>query len=482
MIKKDATDGLKYNFDPDFQQEILQFSVTDYRHGHKAIPLIESHYFTTIEHSLIAEGLKRFYNKKFSIPSQAVLKEELKQMFRLKQFQALMDSGDKEKVFKTVKKLYLRPVKNPDDIYNGARQFAQYSAFKSELEDIDINDPSQFGNYVGRLDQATKLGSDLQDIEPLFVLRDMKATLTKLADHPPGFPTPFWQLNAALNNGGSSVGNVYAIMAPAKRFKTGLILNLARGYLKQGKVTVIADFENGAQALGLRAFQGIGNLDRKELLSQKFNKKLLKMGRQYKRFGGEIIIHRFSAGESTTQIALLFKKIREKYGVKKIHNLIVDYADIMGNTAGISDETKAISQVYIDLKTLANEEELESTWTPSHITREGDQKQGKKFKANDISKAIDKIRHADLILGVNQDEAEKEAGIMRLEIVDQRDGISDASMYFWSDIPKQRLKEFNAKQVKEILEMKRQQGEEDTPKPKRDEDEIKKKKKKISDL
>lgn len=470
------TNETHYHFDLDYQQEILQFTVTDLRYGYKAIPLFESHYFTTVEHALIADGLKRYYNKRFTVPSQAILKEELRQMFRLKQYQSLMDTGDKEKVFKIVKKIYLRPVKNAEDIYEGCKQFAQYSAFKSELEDVDINDPSQYANYVSRIHKAVNIGTNLTDDKPLFILADMKSRIVRRRDSPLGFPTPFRQLNSLMNNGGTSVGNVIVIMAPAKRFKTGVILNLARGYLKRGKVTYIADFENGKDSLGVRVDQGIANVDRKQLLSQGFDQKLLKMGRQYRRFGGEIIIERFPAGSSTRDIEAGMKKVRDEYGIKKIHNAIIDYPDVMGDTKNTQDETKRISQTYIDIKNLADSEQLESVWCPSHINREGDNKQGKRFKANDISKAIDKVRHADMILGINQDDDEREAGILRIEIIDQRDGPQDGAVYCWVDIKRQRLKEFNQKQVDEIIEMRKEHD--DVP----DKEEVTKRKKRVSDV
>src|SRR5690554_1065494 len=92
----------KYQYNPQFQKEILQFSVTDIKYGFKAVLLFESHYFTLVEHSIIAEVLKRYYNRKFSVPSKAVMKEELRQLLRLKQWGQLVDKSDREKILKTI--------------------------------------------------------------------------------------------------------------------------------------------------------------------------------------------------------------------------------------------------------------------------------------------------------------------------------------------------------------------------------------------
>lgn len=80
----------KFQFDTDFQQEILQFTVTDIQAGSKAISLFESEYFTLIEHCIIAEGIKRYFERKFVVPSKAVLKEELRTMFKTKKWSSLV--------------------------------------------------------------------------------------------------------------------------------------------------------------------------------------------------------------------------------------------------------------------------------------------------------------------------------------------------------------------------------------------------------
>src|ERR1700759_2288417 len=108
----------KYQFDVDFQQEILQFTVTDLKSGHKALELFKSEYFTLIPHTLIAEALKKYYAKKYIVPSKAVLKEEIRQIFRRKEWQRVLMDSDKEQTFKAVDRIYRRPVKDALTIYD----------------------------------------------------------------------------------------------------------------------------------------------------------------------------------------------------------------------------------------------------------------------------------------------------------------------------------------------------------------------------
>lgn len=441
-----------FQFDVSFQEEILQFTVTDLKSGLKALQLYESQNFKLIEHGIIADALKGYYKTRFTIPSKAVIKEELRNLFNDRRYKDLLTTEDKDKTLKIVNRIYARPVKDGEVLFEAAKRFAQYSAVKETLEDVNLDDFTSYKTIAAKLDKAINTGNSLVNDPGLFIIAGAKERVIIRQDTPPGFPTPFWQINSLLNNGGTMHGNVIVVLGPAKRFKTGLLLNIARGYLKMGKTILIADFENGQDSIGLRADQAIVSTDRKTLLSGQKDKQLLKILRRYKRFGGEIIIKRFSAGATAKEIEAHIKLIKDDYGIV-INNLLVDYPDLMGDSLHQVDEVRRISQVYIDLKNLGKDNSIESIWCPSHVNREGDKKQGKRFVATDIAKAMDKIRHVDMILGMNQSEEEKAANIIRLELVDQRDGPQDGRAYFWVNFNFQQLREMTKTQAKEAEEL-----------------------------
>lgn len=477
-----------YQFDTEFQQEILQFVATDLKSGIKAIPLFESDYFVLVEHSIIAEAFKRYYDKKFIVPSKAILKEELKAMLKTKRWQSLLLPGDKEKVNKVVNRIYAKPVRNAESVYELIKQYSQFVAFKNYLEDIDIQDFSKYPTHAPNIQKALTKGTSLTDSKGVFLIRDAKSRVTRRADSPPGFPTPFWQINRLLNNGGTSHGNVIVVMGEEKKFKTGFLLNVARGYLKKGKVILIADFENGEDALGTRADQSVVGTDRKSILSDKgTEEKLLKMLRRYGRFGGEVIIKRFPAGENTIAVGNYIKSVKDEFNLE-VKIALIDYPDVMGDTKGHSDEVKRIGQVYLDLKNLGDEFELEAIYAPSHITREAAKETGKKRRSSDASKAQDKSRHADMTYSIEQSDEEREAGVMRLELVNQRDGPQDGRAYFFIDFEKQRLKECTKAQAEAFEALRRESSEaKDTPRTPRVSDEEREKNrkknlKKVSDV
>lgn len=441
---------IQYSFGEDLQEEILQFSVTDLKQGFKAVELFESHFFNLTEHMIIAEALKRHYAAHYSTPSMALLQEQVKSMLRTKQWSQYVKPTDKANITKLIKKLYRKPVRNPEQVYETCRNFARYCAVKEVLETVDLYNFEAYKTMDSQIKQATSIGSELHEDKGTFLLTDAKSRIVRRRDSPPGYPTPWRQLNQIMNSGGTNIGNVIVVMGPAKRFKTGFLLNTAKGYLKKGKVILIADFENGEGALSMRADQALLGVNRQTLLSGlETDKKLLKKLRLYKRFGGEIIIKRFPAGGTAADIEKYAQWVYDTQGLK-VTDLICDYPDVMGDSKNQSDETKRIGQVYIDLKNLGDKLELHSIWCPSHVNREGDKEQTKKYKATDLSKAIDKVRHADVVLGIQQSEEEKEAGIIRLELIDQRDGIGDGRIWLKGSMETQTVSELTVSQVEEL--------------------------------
>lgn len=455
-------DGVKFEFNQDFQFEILQFIVTDLRYGFKALHLIKEDYFTLIEHATIADALIRHFKKFQKVPGKTMLKEELRNLYRLRDYQSNLLPKDKEKIGKYINKMFMKPVSDPEGIYEGCKMFARFVGFKAEMESIDILDYNSYSASISKLDAANNIGNDLTENRGSYMVMDASSRVVRRQNLEDTFPTPFWQLNKLINGGGTKTGNVCVIIGPAKRSKTGVLINIARILMRMRRSVLIIDTENGEDALSLRFDQSMLNMDRTSVKSGEFDQKLLKIYRKYKRFKSEVLIVRVQAGTTVKGIENIMDKAEKEHNII-FTDLLIDYPDNLASLKGIDDDTVRISNVYLEVKDLAERKKLKSTWCPSHVNRVGDNKQGKKYQATDIAKAIDKIRHADLIMGVNQDDTEKQAKVLRLEIVDQRDGVPEGACYFWEDWEKQRLTEMTKEQVKKYVEVLRENsGEEDT--------------------
>lgn len=449
----------KFEFGTDFQELILQYTVTD-PNGYKALSFYEDSYFSLIPHQVIAYALKQYYKKNKRIPEEPYLREHLRVLYqRDNNLTNNLLQEDRESISNLVKKLYSRPVAEPMEVITKCVYFARYVKFKGVLGEVDINQYDSYEAAIKRLNSANNIGIELENDYGTFLVKGMTDRAHKRDQLGQINPTPWRQLNQLLNSGGLTSGSVIVLLGKEKRFKTGALINLARGYLRMKKVGIYIDLENGEASIMTRTEQSISNREQKEITSGDMDTALLKTFRKYKRIGSELIIKRFSALQDTTDS---FQKWVDKlwidHGIKP-HYAIVDYGVLMGSKSGKDDDFGRISDSFLDLKNFANDNHLEAVWTAAHTTREAKKREAYVYQSTDIAKCIDIPRHVDAIFGLQESEEETENGVMRLEVVEQRNGMRNGNCLFWVDVPRQRMKEFTHAEVKEYRAQTGESGE-----------------------
>lgn len=439
----------KFEFGIDFQELILQYTVTD-KKGFKALELYEDSYFTTLHHAIIAHGLKKYYKKKKRVAEEPILKEIIRVLYlKGKESFSVLTEGDKGVVDRIINRIYTRPVSDPSEVVDKVINFARFVKFKEEMEKIDITRFDSYEGSIKNLRAANNIGSQIQEDYGVFIVKDMPERAHNRDKLSQVYPTPFWQWNKLTNSGGFSPGTVVMVAAEAKRFKTGFLINVSRFYMRRRKRIIYFDFENGQQALTLRTEQSLMTKDQASIVSGDLDNKLLKLMRKYKRIGAELHIKRMRAYKETTDDCQNYlDKLKQEFGIT-FDVCIIDYPDVMASRSGQKEEVHRISDVYIDIKELADINQFECTFTASHVTREAAKRRGTKYQQQDLSKCIDKIRHVDIAIGIQETEEERQAGMMRLEIIEQRNGTANGNMLFWVDIEKQSMHEFTKTQVKE---------------------------------
>jgi len=443
-VKKDV-----YEFDDDFQKTILQYTVSD-KLGYQALENYHPDYFALLELSVIAHGLKSYYKAKKNIPqSKVVFKEHLRKMYLTRDFKDLL-SSDKKLINKALDDIYSGPVKDGEEVMNTIMKFNSYSQLKTTLETLNLKDFGQYETFSKKVRDSINVANLYKRERPLYLLADAKRRVTLRGVHENVIPLPYHQMNGLINAGGYNKASFIVILGPEKSFKTLSLINFAKEYLKRKKTILYVDLENGEYGLGLRTEQSILNKSKEEILSGQYDEKLLKMLRKYKRLGGELVIRRMPAYTTTcAHIQHLIDDIYREDG-KRFDGIIFDYAVLMGAISGKKDDTERISDAYLDMKNLIEYNGFDFGLTAHHITREGKKRKATCYQTNDTAKCIDIVRHVDAMWGINQSDEEAEAGVMRLEIVAQRDGAQSGRAFFWVSAKNQRMKEFNKAQVQEV--------------------------------
>jgi len=446
MAKKNRN---KFEFGTDFQELILQHTVTDQK-GFKLLDLYQDTYFDLIHHSVVAYGLKKYYKKYKQIPELAYLSEFLRTLYQTdaKNLRDLTPA-DKELVTNTLDRIYAGPVKNPNQIEEKCINFARYVNFKYAMEDVDINNYTSWESSIGKLKQANSIGSEIQENYGTFLVGGMPDRAHKRDISHMVCPTPFWQFNQLLNSGGTEKGNVICFLSKEKFFKTGALINVARGYLKHRKKGFYVDLENGESAIVTRTEQSVSNREQKDIQSGDLDNHLLKLMRKYKRIGAEMVVKRFpNLKTSCNDIQAWLDKLRLDFGFVPDFG-IIDYGLLLAANSGQQKETERVSEAFLDLKNLAEQNKLDCLWTAAHTTREGNKRAPFQFQSTDIAKCMDITKHIDALIGLQQNDDEEKANVLRMEVIEQRNGMRSGKIMFWMDIPKQRLTEFTHKQVKE---------------------------------
>lgn len=464
-MKKHGGTTEKFQFGVEFQQAILNFIVQS-RDGYRAIEYLEDDYFVLLSHALICKAILTFWRDKKRIPSKAVLNEKLRLMYTRRDFKSLRDD-DKREVAQVVDYIYLEPPKDADEIFQAIITFARYVNVKHHIENQDLDDFNSYEAFSKKIQKAINIGSEASDDIGLALVQGARDRVYTRRLGYEVVPLPYWQLNRALNAGGVEKGSIIMIMARQKRFKTGMLVNWSRYNLSRRKKGFYVDLENGAMMIATREDQSVLKAGKKEIVDGHLDDRLLRTYRKYGRLKAELYIKRFPGGNRTTinHIQAWLDKLRLQFGIVFDYG-VIDYPDVMGATTGRQEDDKRISDVYIDLKNLANDNQLDYILTASHTKNDKETKKraSTKYQGEDVAKCTDKVRHCDMVLGLQESDEEKENGVIRLEVIDQRDGVSDARVYLWADVDKQFVKEFTKEEVKALYE---QMGytEEGTKKP-----------------
>lgn len=455
---------VKFEFGTDFQELILNYTVTDLK-GFKALELYNDSYFVLIHHAIIALALKKYYKKHKIIPEEPYLREFLRLLYQNdKSLKVDLLPEDKELISDTITRIYSKKVNQPDVILENCVNFARYIQFKSEMENVDINNFHSYESSIERLKKANTIGTDLLENYGTFIVKDMPDRAFKRDTMSIITPTPFWQMNSLLNSGGTEKGNVIVLVGKEKDFKTGGLINVARGYMKMRKKGFYVDLENGEIAITVRSEQSLSNKEQELIRSGDYDEKLMKLMRKYKRIGAELLVKRFPNLTTTcASIQSWLDRVYQDLGIKFDFGCI-DYGLLLGAISGKSDDFNRISDAFLDIKNLAEFNNLDALWTGAHVDRKGVTRRKSVYESTDIAKCIDIPRHVDCLLGMQQNEDEEAGGVLRMEVIEQRNGMRNGKMLFWLDIAHQRIKEFSKAEVKEYWKQVGNNPEEPTKK------------------
>lgn len=433
----------KFKFTIDYQWALLKYIVLD-NNGERAIKKIKDSFFTLIEHQVIAYALIVIYKKLKKIPGEIILKEKIRTLLNTKLYINLVTKDEQKNILNLVTKLYIGNVQDGDEIYAYAKDFAKYVNIKEVIENIDLNNFTEYPAFSRKIQFAITDEDELDDSTSSLLFSNVRERQLRRKENFTIKPTPIKQINAITNAGGYEKGSILVLLDKQKKGKTAALVNLGRGYVKLRKKVLYIDLENGQDSIMTRFEQSIMKLDKRQILSGEFDDRVQRKLRKYKRIGAEIVIERLPA--LTTNANTIQERIDfyyNQYGMR-FQVLIVDFIGKMGSLSKKDDDTARISDAYIDVANLVEKNNIEHCWTAHHVTRDAAEKRmATKYRPTDTAKALDINRHVQAIFGLNRNKEEEEAGFARMELIEQRDGFSHGRAVFHIDLNTQRMDELS---------------------------------------
>lgn len=404
----------------EFQDEILRFLVQT-KEAKKFLDIVENDLFDLQERQLIFDMIKAYVKKYNSLPSQTGLLE-----FFDKEAQKNNISSAVYKVLETVIKELYDPIEtNTQQIRDELLQYYQIRLAKEFIKtfspQVKGGDKDLFALMNREMNRISKIGeSELDDEKNRgeFLLADHRVGNYSIVE---GTPTYLKGLNKMTSVKGFFAPMLVILMGGPKSFKTGVMLNLSVNWVRNGLKVYYADCENGKDRIRDRARQCMLECTFEELISGELDETLSEQVRRFKVMGGDFKADFYPAHTKTMDdVDAELEYLRDEFNwVPDI--ICYDYLDLMKPCdRSIKEKRFMLQHVYFDAIRLQNK------WNCIGLSISQVNRKAVSQKVIDMtafSEDFGKAANCHAAFALCADDDEKEAGIIRICPVVQRDGV-----------------------------------------------------------
>lgn len=411
----------------EFQKDVVKY-LCQRKDAKKYIEIINDDFFDGADEYVVFALLKSFVQEYHSQPSLGNLLEFFHKELRKKKEKLPADLvNSSEEAIRTAFEVLTANVDQIREIIIEEYQFKlTKDLFIENAAKVKQKDPEVIKDMFRKLSDIKKLGETDLDEEKknrgTFLLKDHS---NDDYDDTEGHPTNLRAINRMTSTGGFYCPQLIVIMSGPKGFKTGTLLNLAKGYVQDGYKVYYADAENGHVRLKHRVRQAMLNCTYNELRSGVMDDTLDQMVTKYMALGGDFKADFYPAHTKTIHdVEIELEYLRDEHGwVPDI--ICYDYLDLFKPIdSSIKEKRLKIQACYFDAIALQNKWGMFG-FTLSQVNKEAINKRIIDITA--FSEDFGKAANAHAAFAFCRDKVEKELGIGRLLPVMQRDGVAQES-------------------------------------------------------
>lgn len=410
MSDSEETEHQAFDFSPEFQDKIAGLLYRDANFTKRTLDLIEPEYFSEVGTQIFVRMVKDHAKKFGGPPDKSTYINILKNAVASNQLR-----GDH---IAAVKSAFLRAsvvdLSNEQYVAAEVETFAKHQAIqRAMIEALPLLDKGDFTRIGELMASASKVGlrDDFQtydyygEIENRTRARDDIASGISVNQ---GITTGYAKIDCHLYHNGWGRKELSVIMGAAKSGKSLSLGDFGKNASLAGYSVLYVSLEVSKEIIASRIDASLSDTLMSELVNDrsKVEAAIRAMGAKAGRF--EIID--FPSG--TFKVSALDNVLQDYRDRGIIFDVvIVDYADIMAAKDGRAELRDGLRQIYIDLRGLAH------IWNVALLTATQTNRDGAKAvtaKATDVGDDWNKIRTADIVIGLNATDQEKAAGEARL--------------------------------------------------------------------
>lgn len=409
----------------EFQSELLKFLVQD-KAGKKYISFLDSSIFDIAENGIAFDVIQGFFKKYNNRPSKSDILE----------FFAIQTKETTANIPKEAYNLIENSLKEAFNTYNGNNDFIkeritetyQLKLMKDLFADkmLDLKDGTndvvlEIYKSAKKIKNLSNQDEEEENNKGTFALSEFRIGHRNEIEVT---PTHYDSLNRLTSKGGFYSPQLIVLMGAPKAFKTGTALNVAMGLVRSGKKVYYVDCENGEERIKDRFYQAMLEATWEEYDSGRLDSTLSEMVKKFSIMGGDFRSDYYPAHtKSIADVEDNLQAIEEECGWTP-DVIVYDYLDLMmAEDYKIKDKRLIIQAVYHDAIRLQKRRNIFGI-SLSQVNKEAVNKPVIDMTgfAEDFGKAAN--CHAAFALCRTEDE--KEAKVMRIVPVVQRDGVSQA--------------------------------------------------------
>ena len=467
----------------DFEQLVLRYLVQPEYQAQKYIPLIGAKVFEFWDYQVTFTLLSN-YEEKYNVQPS---KGEFLQYCKVHLIQLDYQDEEIETVSKFIQKDLFKPLEGTEGVFvkDTLVEFAQErltsSLFTEYADKIKGGGSGVFKTVFERMSEIIALGEEEWDAmqeEGSLLHRDGKVHkkfgVVRMREYDEDdiklIQMPFRGLNNTMAARGLYTPQFAILLAGSKAFKTGILIAIAVGLVRQGYNVYYADGENGLMSIQNRVIQAHVECTLRELIFDEFyepeplqegflpgnhvtdmspNEVFDKISEAMVKYGGEFAFDSYAPGACTMMDV---DKNLQKWEAKGFKPDIILYDAIEHFIPIVKQQTDVLSSQQVLKEAFG----LNRRWkmagmSPAQVTRDAIKKDI--YGIDDIGRDYGIIRYAHAIWAINRTKDEKEAGIAQLYSVVQREGMSSVvACMLKIEEAKMKVNEISYEQAAKLLE------------------------------